>query len=127
MSASIPESDLQPALLRNDAIYQERALGRRAQTIEIGRARQRIASRGRASAPFCMRLSSLRVPAGGEKERNAARHVRVDLCLQRLEGYLEQRPKQHRHSDEIKEEPRRRCEALRGEGRQRAEFARLSQ
>ena len=67
------------------------------------------------------------MPAGGKKERNAARHVRVDLCVQRLEVYLEQRPKQHGHSDEIKEEPRRRCEALRGEGRQRAEFARLSQ
>ena len=52
------------------------------------------------------------VPAGGKKERNAARHVRFDLGVQRLEVYLEQRPKQHGHKDEIKEEPRRRCEAL---------------
>jgi hypothetical protein len=57
------------------------------------------------------------VPAGGKKERNAARHARIDLCVERLEVYLEQRPKQHGHGNEIKEEPRRRCEAFRGEGR----------
>jgi hypothetical protein len=67
------------------------------------------------------------VSARREKERDAARHVRVDLCIQCLEVDLEQRPKQHGHSDEIKEEPRRHCEALRGEGRQRADFARLCQ
>jgi len=53
------------------------------------------------------------VPAGGKKGRNAARHVRVDLCVWCLEIYLEQRPEQEGHADEIQEEPRCRCKVLR--------------
>ena len=68
---------------------------------------------------FVRLLTHAAVPAGGKKERNAARHVRVDLCVQRLEVYLEQRPEQEGHGDEIEEESRCRCKVLRGEGRQR--------
>jgi hypothetical protein len=67
------------------------------------------------------------VPAGGKKKRDATRYMRVDLGIQRLQVYLEQRPKQHGHGDEIKKEPRRRCEVFRGESRQRAEFPRFCQ
>ena len=42
--------------------------------------------------------------AVGKKERNTPRHVRVDLCVQRPEVHLEQRPVQHGHGDEIEEE-----------------------
>jgi hypothetical protein len=44
------------------------------------------------------------VPADRKKERNTARHVRVDFCIQRLEVHLEQRPEQHGHGDDIQEE-----------------------
>src|SRR6516165_75944 len=59
------------------------------------------------------------MPAGGKKERHATRHVRTDLCLSRLGVHFEQRPEQEGHDGEIQEEPRCRCEALRGECRQR--------
>src|SRR5260370_1401812 len=62
-----------------------------------------------------------------KEERNAARHVRVDLCIQHLEVHLEQRPKQHWHGNKIEEEPSRRREALRGEGQQRRKLVRLRQ
>src|SRR6202795_3490871 len=62
-----------------------------------------------------------------KEERNAACHVRVDLCIQHLEIHLEQRAKQHWYGDQIEEEPRRRCEALLGEGWQRAELIGLLQ
>src|SRR5258705_5302214 len=52
-----------------------------------------------------------------KEKRTAGRHVRVDLCIQHLEVHLEQRPKQHGHGNKIEEEPSRRREALRGEGR----------
>src|SRR5258708_36246242 len=67
------------------------------------------------------------VSARCKEERNAARHVRVDLCIQHLEVHLEQRPKQHGHGNKIEEEPSRRREALRGEGRQRRKLVRLRQ
>jgi multidrug resistance efflux pump len=67
------------------------------------------------------------VPADRKKERNTARHVRVDFCIQRLEVHLEQRPEQHGHGDDIQEEPRCRCEALRGEGWQRSKLVGLRQ
>src|SRR5260370_7781379 len=61
-------------------------------------------------------------PAGsalGKEERDPACNVRTDLGAQRLEPLLEQRPEQHRHGDEIEEEPSCRSQALRGEGWQR--------
>ena len=65
------------------------------------------------------------MPAGGEKECDAARHVLVDLCIQRLEVNLEQRPEQHGYGDKIKEEPGCRCQLLRGKGWQGAKLVRL--
>ncbi len=67
------------------------------------------------------------MPASGKKERNAARHVRVDLFVQRLEVHLEQCPEQDGHGDEIEEDTRRGCQALRREGRQRSQFVGLCQ
>src|SRR5215831_14104124 len=67
------------------------------------------------------------VPASRKKERHTARRMRLHFRVQRLEVHLEQRPEQHRHGDKIEEEPRRRCEALRGEGWQRSKLVGLRQ
>src|SRR5260221_4220035 len=82
------------------------------------RARARMAFRDSTNAAVFARC---------KEERNAACHVRVDLCIQHLEVYLEQRPKQHGHGNKIEEEPSRRREALRCEGRQRRKLVRLRQ
>src|SRR5216684_6979772 len=76
---------------------------------------------------MAFRNSTHAVFARGEEEPNTTRHVRVDLCIQHLEVHLEQRPKQHGHGNKIEEEPSRRREALRGEGRQRRKLVRLCQ
>jgi hypothetical protein len=55
------------------------------------------------------------VSAGGEKESNAAGHVWANLRTQRLELLSEQRSQQEGKEDQILEESRRCCQALRGE------------
>lgn len=55
------------------------------------------------------------VPASGKKESNAACHVRLNLRTQLLELLAEQRSQHQGEEDHILEEPRRCCQALRGE------------
>ena len=74
-----------------------------------GRAQHGIASGRRSQRSLWFVKFIPAVPAGRKKERNTARHVRVDSCIQRLEVHLEQRPEQHGHGDDIQEEPRCCC------------------
>ena len=55
------------------------------------------------------------VSAGGEKESNAAYHMRANLRAQRLELLAKQRSQQKGKEDQILEESRRCCQALRGD------------
>src|SRR3984893_8607728 len=62
------------------------------------------------------------MPARSKKERNAARHVRLDLRVQDLELLSVQRPHEQGHDDESAEEERCCRKAIRSECRQ---FAKL--
>src|SRR5262249_8146001 len=79
----------------------------------------------RGSPWFGERSTHAAVPAGGKKKRNATRHVRTDLRLQRLRVHFEQRSEQEGHDGEIQEEPSCRCNALWGERRQQPKLVGL--
>jgi len=67
----------------------------------------------RLARSFCH--ADAAVPARGNKERNAACHVRLDLSTQRPQLLSVERPQEQRQDDQIQEDVGRCFEALRRE------------